>query len=1008
MMKKIAAGTWLMLACLCAATSGAGNEPSERDLSCFLRRLRTVSHLPELEASHTAMASTWDRSGGNFDGTDFKNIVKPTAESSGRNILLDAAGPGCIHRIFTGMLNDQLTGTRIQIFLDHHPKPVFDMPVLEFFSDSEGPIPYPLVFYKSYPGTLFPIPFEKHCLVQLVNERFGQPDWKDEAWGNYWQVTYTRYPDSVKVKSLVWPPSEAEKKEIAATAQAWLEAESQPPAEPDRWAIDRTAAVEPAGALTVDLSGAGVIRQVRIAVEPATPEILRGARLRIKWDKAAAASVDVPIGHFFGHAYSGHGRWFTSKAVVLGRKPLKDSPYVDYPSAYNSLLLGVTDQEAYSRFPMPFSNGASLVIENRSGQTIEKLRVRLDVEPRERIPANWGRFHATFNEAPAATGETPGFGPQKVPGQVVLQRQGRGKYVGVMLSVDWPYENAYWWGEGDWLIWTDEDAWPPSYHGTGSEEYFNSGWGQFDRKAVSGFVTERPGHPTVYSFHLNDAFQFQRSIRVVEEQMGAWVADKVIRERHPLWTSTAYWYADSAQPAGSAAAQVDVREPAGPAAARAARPRGGTKPTLADVAYGPHPRQVLDFYKADSSTPTPLVFHIHGGGWVFGDKAPLVVDTFLKAGISVVSINYRLVPQAQAAGVKPPVKWPLEDAARALQFVRSKAGEWNVDKARIGATGGSAGACSSLWLAFHDDMAVPASTDPVARESTRLWCAAVNGAQTTLDPKQMKEWTPNSKYGGHAFGFQDDPASGVSQFERFLAGREGILPWIKEYSPYELASADDPPVYLYYNAPPALGQEQKDPTHTANFGVKLREKLDKLGVPCQLVYPGAPDVQYQTANECLIARLKADDMGSDDAPEAKQTFTVYPIGQVQKADGRTLIVLDKKYQPGLLGLGQKGFSHVHVIWWFDKNDTPEKRSILQVHPRGDQKNPITGVFACRSPFRPNLIALSLAKVVSVKDNVLEIDQIDAFDGTPVLDLKPYAPGLDTAKDVKVPDWAGLR
>ena len=109
------------------------------------------------------------------------------------------------------------------------------------------------------------------------------------------------------------------------------------------------------------------------------------------------------------------------------------------------------------------------------------------------------------------------------------------------------------------------------------------------------------------------------------------------------------------------------------------------------------------------------------------------------------------------AGVKTAGEWPLHDAARALQFVRSKAGEWNIDKQRIGASGGSAGACSSLWLALHDDLADPQSDDPVARESTRLWCAAVSGAQTTLDPQQMKEWTPNSRYGGHAFGFMPDP-----------------------------------------------------------------------------------------------------------------------------------------------------------------------------------------------------------------------------------------------------------
>ena len=130
----------------------------------------------------------------------------------------------------------------------------------------------------------------------------------------------------------------------------------------------------------------------------------------------------------------------------------------------------------------------------------------------------------------------------------------------------------------------------------------------------------------------------------------------------------------------------------------------------------------------------------------------------------------------------------MHDAARALQFIRSKAKEWNIDKTRIGAAGGSAGACSSLWLAFHDDLANPKSKDPVLRESSRLQCAAVIGAQTTLDPKQMKEWTPNSKYGGHAFG--------LHPFDKFLESRKKILPWIKEYSPYANVTKGDPPVFL--------------------------------------------------------------------------------------------------------------------------------------------------------------------------------------------------------------------
>ena len=276
------------------------------------------------------------------------------------------------------------------------------------------------------------------------------------------------------------------------------------------------------------------------------------------------------------------------------------------------------------------------------------------------------------------------------------------------------------------------------------------------------------------------------------------------------------------------------------------------KPTLSELAYGDHKRHVLDFWQAASDKPTPLVFVIHGGGWKGGSKERLsrFVDTsaLLSEGISVAAINYRYTKNAQ--DLEPPVKAPLHDAARALQFVRSKADEWNIDKSRIAAAGASAGACSCLWLLYHDDLADPESEDPIARESTRLYCAAVNNAQTTLDPQQMKDWTPNSTYGGHAFG--------IKSFDQFLAEREKILPWIAEYSPYALASADDPPVYLYYKGPPpAIGKPQKDPTHTANFGLKLQERCEELELKCELMYRGAAQATHKDATAYLIAALKS-------------------------------------------------------------------------------------------------------------------------------------------------------
>ncbi|MDK9703826.1 MAG: SAM-dependent methyltransferase [Sulfuritalea sp.] len=122
------------------------------------------------------------------------------------------------------------------------------------------------------------------------------------------------------------------------------------------------------------------------------------------------------------------------------------------------------------------------------------------------------------------------------------------------------------------------------------------------------------------------------------------------------------------------------------------------------------------------------------------------------------------------------------------------------------------------------------------------------------------------------------------------------------------------------------------------------------------------------------------------APGATPVYTMSPVGWVRKSGGRTFIEIERRYQPALMGVEE--LKSIQVLYWFDRNDSPEKRAVLQVHPRGDPERPLRGVFATRSPLRPNLIALSEATVLAVRDNVVEIDGIDAFADTPVLDLKP--------------------
>ncbi len=117
------------------------------------------------------------------------------------------------------------------------------------------------------------------------------------------------------------------------------------------------------------------------------------------------------------------------------------------------------------------------------------------------------------------------------------------------------------------------------------------------------------------------------------------------------------------------------------------------------------------------------------------------------------------------------------------------------------------------------------------------------------------------------------------------------------------------------------------------------------------------------------------------------SYRVHPIGWVRKNDGRTTLEIDPRYAPAMLGLDQ--FDSIWVLYWFDRNDTPEQRAILQVHPRRNPNNPLRGVFATRAPVRPNLIALSRCRIIAIDGTTIEIDDIDAFADTPVLDIKPW-------------------
>ena len=248
-------------------------------------------------------------------------------------------------------------------------------------------------------------------------------------------------------------------------------------------------------------------------------------------------------------------------------------------------------------------------------------------------------------------------------------------------------------------------------------------------------------------------------------------------------------------------------------------------PTHKDVSYGPHERHNLNFWQVDSATPLGVLIQIHGGGWIGGKKADTQDKNVFELGYHTASINYPLVSNGD---IQPAM---AHAAARAVQFIRYKAEEWNIDPSRIMLTGGSAGAASSMWLATHDDMANPDSEDPIARLSTRVAGAHVSGGQTTLDPFLIeKRIGPEAIKHGMLF-----KPFGVESVEELKNGWEGkYRDFSNEYTALKHLSKDDPPMFLRYKDAVFPARDTGHGIHHGIFGLILKERADEVGAEVYL------------------------------------------------------------------------------------------------------------------------------------------------------------------------------
>jgi len=253
---------------------------------------------------------------------------------------------------------------------------------------------------------------------------------------------------------------------------------------------------------------------------------------------------------------------------------------------------------------------------------------------------------------------------------------------------------------------------------------------------------------------------------------------------------------------------------------------GRMSPTHIDEKYGAHEKQAFDLYLIESDKPTPLFIWIHGGGFRGGDKRsvnPAMVRRYHEHGVSFASMNYRLTDVG-------PYPMQMLDAARGVQTIRHRAKQYNIDPTRIACGGSSAGAGISMWLLYHDDLADPASQDPIARRSTRITCAVSIGGQTSYDPRVICTLFNTTRVHEALVTFYR------MKDEQDL-NRPELIKLFEDASIINHATRDDPPLYLFYrqaNEPLPDNSTGQQHIHHPKFGFFLKDKTDTLGLEVSL------------------------------------------------------------------------------------------------------------------------------------------------------------------------------
>jgi hypothetical protein len=263
------------------------------------------------------------------------------------------------------------------------------------------------------------------------------------------------------------------------------------------------------------------------------------------WDGEKNPSVRVPLGDFFGIGHATCKHYVSLPlSMTFGERRGPKGPFAAAMNCY---------------FPMPFAAGATIQLRNEAELPVENLFYYVDYELCDvPPPSDTGRFHATYNQAMPCTKkmyegpsdvppwELPGINLTGEDNYVILEAGGKGHYVGCVLNIDnfdASNQRFTWPGEGDDMIFIDGENWPPSLHGTGTEDYFNCAWGfpsgeyagPYHGISLGSDAQEHFGKWSLYRWHIEDPIRFTKSIRVTIEHGHA-------NDQGNDYSSVAYWY----------------------------------------------------------------------------------------------------------------------------------------------------------------------------------------------------------------------------------------------------------------------------------------------------------------------------------------------------------------------------------------------------------------------------------------------------------------------------------